>query len=93
MARISTTFTISHQMSKPPKFIYRLNTVFKFGKHKDHNIQHVIQDDPQYLYWCMDNVEGFELHNEAMQLLPPQEEDERYLDVDGSSILDWTDFQ
>lgn len=74
-------------MSKIPSIItkaYGLGDVLKFGKHKGHNIQHVMQEDPQWLYWAIDNVEGFQLSNEAFNSMPPQEDLE-----DPRDFIDW----
>ena len=32
-----------------------LEDVFKFGKHKDHQLEDVIEDDPDYIEWCVKN--------------------------------------
>lgn len=45
-------------MSKPNSFVpdevYRLNTVVRFGKHKDSTIQQIIDSDPKWLQWAVD---------------------------------------
>jgi hypothetical protein len=46
--------------------MYTLDTKIKFGKHKLFTIQEVIDDDPTYIEWCLDNVKGFELDDAAM---------------------------
>lgn len=42
-----------------------LNTKFDFGKHKGKTVEEVCDDDPSYVEWCIDNVDDFELDNEA----------------------------
>lgn len=42
---------------------------FLFGKHRNEAVEEVIVDDPSYVEWCLDEVEGFELDEEATQLL------------------------
>ncbi len=68
-------------MSKPPKFKYQLSTVLKFGKWKGYTIEQLINRDPNYLHWCIANVDGFELDNKAYKLLPDETENEEYNDA------------
>lgn len=50
----------------PPKgFDY----VLRFGKHQGETILEVLKSTPDYLWWCIDNVDGFELENEAYEKL------------------------
>lgn len=45
-----------------------LEDEFKFGKHKGHQLEDVIEDDPNYLEWCIkEDVIAFD--EEAMELL------------------------
>ena len=44
-----------------PEFINLDTYVFTFGKHKNETAKTVLQDDPQYLKWCNDNIEWFKL--------------------------------
>ena len=44
---------------------YCLHTRLDFGKWEGATIQTVIEKDPDYLDWCCDNVDGFELDDEA----------------------------
>lgn len=47
------------------KAVYRLSTVLDFGRHKDEDIQHVIDTNPTWLAWAEENVEGFTLSEDA----------------------------
>lgn len=38
-----------------------MKTKLTFGKYKGQNIDDVIQHNPLYIIWCLDNVLGFEL--------------------------------
>lgn len=49
----------------PPK---TLDHELSFGKYKSDPLWHVIETDPSYITWCIENVEGFELDNEAYDL-------------------------
>ena len=46
-----------------------VNDVLTFGKHSGEALDEVIVEDPEYIAWCVDEVEGFELDVEAMNLL------------------------
>lgn len=35
--------------------------IFTFGKHKGKTLKEVMYEDPSYLLWADDNVDGFEL--------------------------------
>ena len=47
------------------KALYRLSTVLDFGRHKDEDIQHIVDTNPRWLEWALENVEGFALSEEA----------------------------
>ena len=45
-----------------------LESVFTFGKHKDHQLEDVIEDDPLYIDWLiMNDVVAFD--EEALELI------------------------
>ncbi len=52
------------------KTIFKLDTRLSFGKYRGCTVQEIINDkDPNYLYWCMNNIEWFELDDEAYEML------------------------
>lgn len=34
-----------------------LENIFKFGKYKGHQVEDVIEDDPEYVRWLCENTE------------------------------------
>lgn len=45
-----------------------LEDIFKFGKHKGHQLEDVIHDDPGYIEWLVE--EGVvEFDNESLELI------------------------
>lgn len=42
-------------------------TIFNFGKYKGKTLLYVIDNDPQYIIWCIDNIEDFNI-NEKLKL-------------------------
>lgn len=52
----------------PQKYPMGLNSVFRFGKMKGKTVEMVIDEEPTYLRWCLDNVDNFELKDEAYSL-------------------------
>ena len=46
-----------------------LNDTLTFGKYKGDVIQDVIKDDPDYLAWACDEIEWFDLDEEAVEAL------------------------
>lgn len=45
-----------------------LEDEFKFGKHKGHQLEDVIEDDPDYIRWCVEN-DIVDFDNEAQELI------------------------
>lgn len=48
---------------------FKLNDKITFGKHKGLTIKEIIEDDPSYLEWALDEVDGFELDDAAIAAL------------------------
>jgi hypothetical protein len=46
-----------------------LNIILSFGKYEGQTIKDVIRVDPDYILWCIDNIEWFELDEEAEEEL------------------------
>jgi len=53
------------------KTIYNLKSVINFGKYKskDLTIEEAIEKDPDYIEWCAENIEWFELDQAASDML------------------------
>lgn len=49
--------------------IFTLIDKLTFGKHKGATIEEVIDDDPSYLEWAIDEIEWFELDEAATKSL------------------------
>lgn len=52
---------------KPPikKFLYRLDTMFNFGAHIGETVEYVIDTQPSYIEWCLDEIKNFQLDDHA----------------------------
>ena len=48
---------------------YDLYETYNFGKYKDEVVATVIRTDPEYVAWCLREVEGFGLTPEALGVL------------------------
>lgn len=46
--------------------IYDLDTKLRFGKYKGYTVEDVLEKDPEYLLWLLENVEHFEV-DKALQ--------------------------
>lgn len=60
---------MGYEMIQPPT-VYKLSDKISFGKYGPGHGQHrtirwIIRNDPQYLDWCLTEIKGFELDNEA----------------------------
>jgi hypothetical protein len=45
-----------------------LSSTFWFGKYKDRMIEEICSEDPKYLEWCIENIKGFVLSNDAYKM-------------------------
>lgn len=51
-------------------YIYYSDTILNFGtKHKGETINEIIKNDPQYLLWCVENIDWFILDDELLKYL------------------------
>jgi hypothetical protein len=48
---------------------FRLKDELPFGQYKEDTIEEVIEKDPDYIIWAINNVEDFELDEEATRAL------------------------
>jgi hypothetical protein len=48
---------------------FKLNDCLTFGKYKDYTVKEIIKDDPDYLAWALDEIDWFELDEEAEEKL------------------------
>lgn len=44
-----------------------ISDTFDFGKHKGKTVEEVIDEEPTYIEWCIDNVTGFELSDKTFE--------------------------
>lgn len=49
------------------KFPAGLSTVFDFGKHEGKTVEDVIELDPGYISWCLEEVDHFKLDAGAVR--------------------------
>ena len=49
-------------------YIYDLDDTITFGKHEGKTIQEILDNDAQYLHWCIQNLESFALSEAAMNV-------------------------
>lgn len=45
----------------------KLKDKFPFGKYKDKTLNEVIETNPSYVQWCLDNVNDFSLDKDVIQ--------------------------
>lgn len=49
------------------KIPYSKTDILPFGKHKDETVFSVIVHNVSYITWCIENISGFELDNDAYE--------------------------
>lgn len=68
MTASDRVYVLKKTAARPRRRTLSLNDVFLFGKHKGETIKSVIVGEPWYVRWCIDNVEGFKLDNDAYKM-------------------------
>ena len=54
-------------------------TIFNFGKYKGKALLHVIDNDPQYIIWCINNIKDFNINDKLkVELLSQHNQHIRY---------------
>jgi hypothetical protein len=48
---------------------YALKDPFRFGKYYGEPLETIIKADPSYIDWCLCNMDGFTISEEALELL------------------------
>ncbi len=49
--------------------------IFRFGMHKGLTFKEVAEKDPDYIIWCYDNIDGFELDAYTLEDLYKRSDD------------------
>lgn len=44
---------------------YTVESIFQFGKYKGKTVEEVTNENPEYLLWCVKNIEWFDLDDET----------------------------
>lgn len=58
-----------NQIKKPINGLYDINTNIDFGKYKHLEIKYIINSNPNYLIWAIQNIIKFRLTDKAINLL------------------------
>lgn len=61
---------------------YSLNDEFQFGKHMGSTLREVLQCNPDYFLWCLQNLDHLELSEELIDEIK-----EEFPDFDGLNML------
>lgn len=64
---------MTHRIGYTDQDEHDLTWVFTFGKYKNHSLRFVLWNDPEYVQWCVDTLDDFELDEEALELLQNEE--------------------
>lgn len=43
--------------------IHGINDEFQFGKYKGKTLLYVLENNPQYIIWCINNIKEFKINN------------------------------
>lgn len=63
------TNTQIKEIQKPKDGIYDLETVIEFGKYRSFEVSYVIDTNPNYLIWAIQNISRFKLSESAIKKL------------------------
>lgn len=72
---------LTSRVEKSEPKLYKLDSVFGFGKYKGCTVDDVLEDHPGYIEWCIENIDGFEIHTEV-------DEDPRWVDYQFRDLID-----
>ena len=73
--------------------MHTLQTVLKFGKHKGKTVNQILQEEPDYINWCLKNIDTFQMSEkdkEKIFKLTFEENQRKYDDCYG--VIDIYDF-
>ncbi len=75
--------------------MHTLQTVLKFGKHKGKTVNQILQEEPDYINWCLKNIDIFEMSDtdkEKVSQLSAEKSQQQYEDCYGAiDIYDFCD--
>lgn len=54
--------------------VYSLHTTLSFGKYKGESVRAIIDNDPSYIEWALDNIKWFTLDDDAQYALDHAED-------------------
>lgn len=60
--------------------MYQLTTKLSFGKYQGKTLHRVIKQDPDYVLWALDNVDSFDIDEEATEVLNMELDDIEFED-------------
>ena len=63
--------------------IFTLASNVTFGKYKNRPVQDVMDTDPNYFEWCIDNIEWFNLDQEAERYMKARVDE---VEMDGRTV-------
>jgi hypothetical protein len=88
-------YKIACEQNTMSKTIFNKDMKLTFGKYKGVTVEQLVKDNPEYLLWCHDNIEWFELPDKVLfeveDLVDLKEEKSGagiMLDYDGTMLLE-----
>ena len=78
--------------SDRPKALIGLNYAFHFGKYKGEILKDVLEEDPNYIIWCSDSIDWFDLDTDVYDMASEKDankEDAGYY-YDTDDVGKWT---
>ena len=73
------------------KDVIGLDYVFTFGKHNDELLEEVLKTDPEYIIWCSDEIEWFDLDTDVYDMAVDRDATINHYPFDEFSSYDWYD--
>lgn len=59
-------YKIACEQNTMSKTIFNKDMKLTFGKYKGVTVEQLVKDNPEYLLWCHDNIEWFELPDKVL---------------------------
>lgn len=73
------------------KYVMSAVTPFSFGKYKGTHLKDVIDTDPQYVEWCLDNVDWFDISKRCKKDLDVSLQEHSDANIDPEFDADFRD--
>ena len=70
---------------------YKLTTKMDFGRYREKTVKHILDSDPIYLSWCLENIPSFKVSKKLSEKIHEYSANAYYDRYEGLGFGDWED--